>query len=619
MTDEKLQETVLLLLDIEERIDDAAVRAFLQPHERVFDSIRWSASGGEHRFRVVGNRSTVNWHEDLPVLDRVVARCLASLRAAPSRRLIVCAYAPLPMLLYLGVWLFGYAHRVDVVNLARPPYPALRVSLDRSTSEEPVFRVEGLPSSPSNEKGVLALYVSTAPISDADQGPAESIRNSGQRVAATVQVHPTAPLDVDAAITSRAVFQLATLVERLNQMFPAARDLAVFLRGPAQLAVALGRSINAATWSSVRFALHNGKTYAFPVEIPAPDSTAGGPASSASLGPVKTILHLSDLHLKAETNITTFAQPLLMNLRDDGHPAAAGIDHVVITGDLTNRATEGEFKKAAEFVRYLSTQLNVPLERFVVAPGNHDLSWDVPVYQWRWKRQIKDLAPESYVVVGGENPGGLWRDPAEYPKRFASYVSHFYKPLFGSEWALDPAKQFEVKVSDDGSLAFVALNSACEIDEARKENAQLNEHAVAEALSNLSPLRRGGVAPVVIAAWHHPISEGTRASGLLERFSHLGAKLCLHGHVHEDRVEFLQYIDHKRRLYAIGAGTLGAPAEDRPESTPRLFNVVQVHPKQGRARVHAFGAPRKQGAFGPYARWPGASAGTLQNWYDLDL
>lgn len=619
MADDGIQSVVLLLLDIEERIDNDAVLAHLRPDERVIESIRWSASGGHQRFRAVGNRSTVVWSEDLSALGAVITRCLTSLRSAPSCKLVICAYAPLPMMLYLGVALFGYAHRIDVVNLPRPPYNALRVSLDRATHDDPVFRVEGIPSSPSSASGAIALYVSTAPIANSDVTPEASILNAGQQVAATVRVHPATSLDVTAEVMPRAVLQLATVAERLNHMFPTARDLVVFLRGPVQLAIALGRSINTNTWARVRFGLHQGAGYTFPVEIPPPSPSATRASAVTPPPPTKTILHLSDLHITAHTNVNTFALPLLNNLREPGHPAAEGVDYLVITGDITNRATEGEFKTAAAFVKHLATQLKVPLDRVLVVPGNHDLSRDVPVYQWRWQRELEVLPADSYHTIPGTDLGGLWRDPAAYPKRFENYANHFYKPLFGKEWELDPTKQFDVHLATDRSIAFVTLNSACEVDEMRKENAYLNEHAVSAALQQLSTHEANGVRPLAIAAWHHPASEKTRASGLLDQLADVGAKICLHGHVHEERLEFHQFVDARRRIYAVGAGSLGAPAKDRPASTPRLYNVVRLSPHDRKARVHVFSAPREHGPFRPYAQWPSSAPGTLQNWYDLDL
>jgi 3',5'-cyclic AMP phosphodiesterase CpdA len=100
------------------------------------------------------------------------------------------------------------------------------------------------------------------------------------------------------------------------------------------------------------------------------------------------IAHLSDLHLLSLEGAVPFR---LFNKRITGYlnlrfhrksvhkPFAAravareirrlGVDHVVITGDVSNLALEGEFELVR---RYLAEDLGLPPERVSMVPGNHD-------------------------------------------------------------------------------------------------------------------------------------------------------------------------------------------------------------------------------------------------------
>lgn len=100
------------------------------------------------------------------------------------------------------------------------------------------------------------------------------------------------------------------------------------------------------------------------------------------------IAHLSDLHLLSLEGAVPFR---LLNKRLTGylnlrlrrhavhkpHPVRAAaaeirrleIDHVVITGDLSNLALEQEFELVR---RFLERDLGLPAERVSVVPGNHD-------------------------------------------------------------------------------------------------------------------------------------------------------------------------------------------------------------------------------------------------------
>jgi len=55
-----------------------------------------------------------------------------------------------------------------------------------------------------------------------------------------------------------------------------------------------------------------------------------------------------------------------------------------------------------------------------------------------------------------------------------------------------------------------------------------------------------------------------------------GFHLLLHGDVHEERDERVGYRDAQREVYVVGGGSFGASAKDRPESTPRLYSVLEV-------------------------------------------
>jgi 3',5'-cyclic AMP phosphodiesterase CpdA len=110
---------------------------------------------------------------------------------------------------------------------------------------------------------------------------------------------------------------------------------------------------------------------------------------------VRTLAHISDLHFgRLDPPV---AEGLVRDLADR-HPSL-----LVASGDFTQRAREGQYRQAAEFLKRL------PLPQLVV-PGNHD----VPMYDFlrrffdplgRYRRHISsDLAPiyrdDEMLVLG---------------------------------------------------------------------------------------------------------------------------------------------------------------------------------------------------------------------------
>jgi hypothetical protein len=98
-------------------------------------------------------------------------------------------------------------------------------------------------------------------------------------------------------------------------------------------------------------------------------------------------------------------------------------------------------------------------------------------------------------------------------------------------------------------------------------------------------------------------------------------RLVLHGDVHEANP-----VDNRFRwpgLTILGAGAFGAT--DRPESTPGLYQVIELRPGDGpggfdRARVYTRAREKVNGPWDGWYHWPAADggAGRVAN-FDVDL
>jgi 3',5'-cyclic AMP phosphodiesterase CpdA len=82
--------------------------------------------------------------------------------------------------------------------------------------------------------------------------------------------------------------------------------------------------------------------------------------------------------------------------------ARAQVDHVVVTGDLTNLALEGEFAAVREL---LDRELDLDPARVTVVPGNHDLYTRGSFTSRRFERYFADWLvsdlPELSTAAGG--------------------------------------------------------------------------------------------------------------------------------------------------------------------------------------------------------------------------
>jgi WD40 repeat protein len=298
------------------------------------------------------------------------------------------------------------------------------------------------------------------------------------------------------------------------------------------------------------------------------------------------ILHLSDMHIAANHDPIGRLQPLLADLWDkvDGF-GFERLDYLVISGDLTNRATAEEFEKVHQLISELIERFELSAERCIIVPGNHDLSWDQSVYDWKQARMVdlQKLKADSFVPQGS---GYLIRNDDTYHTRFENF-GKFYHSLVQQPYPQKAEEQCLSFLFPEPRLQFLAMNSAWEIDEFFKNRSSTNDSALSNGLLKADEQiikakvegRLAKDASVLrISVWHHPATgnEKIENDAFLERLRKADVRLCLHGHVHEDRADLVGYWHPTRKIHIAGAGSFGAVAKDRPESTPRLYNIREA-------------------------------------------
>jgi 3',5'-cyclic AMP phosphodiesterase CpdA len=233
------------------------------------------------------------------------------------------------------------------------------------------------------------------------------------------------------------------------------------------------------------------------------------------------IAHFSDLHLLALEGVPArrFANKRLtgwLNLRykraSIHRPAYVravareiarlAVEHVVITGDLTNLALEGEYELARQV---LERELGLDPDRVTLVPGNHD------------------------VYTRG----------ALTSRRFESFFGPFLTSDLPTLAIDDHGARYPV-VKLRGSVAIIALSTAVPRAPlvAAGELGQLQIEALARVLEHPDVARRS-----IVLAMHHPAVhpwspakaylEGLRdARAFLATLRKLPDGLLLHGHLH---------------------------------------------------------------------------------------
>jgi small GTP-binding protein len=336
------------------------------------------------------------------------------------------------------------------------------------------------------------------------------------------------------------------------------------------------------------------------------------------------VLHLSDLHLGEGDDVMTHLQPLVADIKDpDGGLGFDRLDYLVISGDITNRAAPREFEVAQQFTSGVIKAFGLNAQRCIVVPGNHDLSWDEEVYNWQPRRRV-DAARLKAGTFREAGDGYLLRDEKLYPNRFRNFSQFFYHPLIQLEYPLAFEEQGVPHTFAETGLQFLTFNSAWEIDEWFPGRAGIHPGALARALEKADEQvarQLSAGAPVLrIAVWHHPVTGNEKITddAFMQQLRQTNVRLVLHGHVHEDRTDVVGYL-HPRQVRVAGAGSFGAPTHDRPESTPRLYNLLEIARDHSSIKVHTRCLRKKGGAWEGWPMWPGPKPTEKRTFYTISL
>lgn len=340
------------------------------------------------------------------------------------------------------------------------------------------------------------------------------------------------------------------------------------------------------------------------------------------------LLHLSDLHFTADTDPVQMLQPLVADLTDQQGLKLEKLDYLVVSGDCTCIGSAEEFERVHQFLEMLIDRFGLSAQRCVLVPGNHDLSWKEKVYEWQDAGEVDTTKlPDDNFIRQGE--GYLVRSAeAVYGQRFKNFAT-FHHQFTQQPYPLEAEKQAQVYIHDDDKIQFIGLNSSCRIDRYNKGRASIDGRALSHALMTADTQIKQAITDsripasddvLRIAVWHHPITGNEKIfdDAFVQLLQQADVRLCLHGHIHENRADLIAPTHPTRKLHTIGTGSFGAVAKDRPESTPRLYNLIEIDRDQNRLRVYSRQMPKAGGAWGPNSVWPDGKGG-CRHWYDIPL
>ena len=343
--------------------------------------------------------------------------------------------------------------------------------------------------------------------------------------------------------------------------------------------------------------------------------TTPGPADAESSDviqlPGTSVLHLTDLHFACDSHRRQHVWKLESETDSrramvDAIAAAIGdkkIGLVVVTGDLTFKASPDEFTEARTALLRLLGVLGLSTDHLVIVPGNHDIQWT----------KSHDETYDDHAAVN------------QAPPTARKNYEDFYRDLFRHEPSKHLAMARRFALPNGMIVEVCALNSSS-LETGPKFLAGMgrtDEAAFTDAAHKLSWPSVNSMAFRILALHHHlavtddvepDAGYGTGfgmavdAVRVQRKAASMGVHLALHGHKHRAfvwRSSIYELPEHAYKKHRLGELSIlggGSAGSSETQSKANYFNLLQLTPTTLSVGIYrAFNGG--QGSFDLFQNW----------------
>ena len=327
-----------------------------------------------------------------------------------------------------------------------------------------------------------------------------------------------------------------------------------------------------------------------------------------------TILHLSDLHIADNSQITLFKSQLSLDLPKIG---ANNINYIIISGDIADTASKKEYEAAYNLLDFFIKKFNIKKDHIIIVPGNHDVNYDcsVKAYEAIPKYKCKDRSSRREYISAGPLMLKL-KDKDIHKKRFAIFNENFYRPICGEDYPLEYEKQALINEQKEDGIIFLSLNSCWQIDAYNETLSGVNIDSVANSIINWDENNFADYLKIAIS--HHPIiGDEAMKDDFIELLENVGFQIFIHGHIHDSIDNFHRY-DNNYWMRIIGGGTFGKPSNMKKKNIPMQYNFIIIDKNEANIRVWTRQKLKHDGPWSAYPKW-GDKVKKPDPYYDIPL
>lgn len=287
-----------------------------------------------------------------------------------------------------------------------------------------------------------------------------------------------------------------------------------------------------------------------------------------------TILHLSDFHFNKahKIDIDIVLNSLLQDLEKLRKDEGLSPNMIILSGDIANTADQSDYNMALEWLNKLSSQTKVPVERFFIVPGNHDVNRDA-------------LRKFSKLKFNNENEVTEFltkdNERAEVFKKLDNFFE-FIKSFYGEKNPYKDRYFLSNHFQMGGcNIGVVGLNSSWFSGEVKSnEEAVLDakslligEYQARSAFDNLSEVE------LCFGIMHHPFGYlADFDEGIIKNIVMKECNIVFNGHTHSSSTSEVIEPDSRVTILSAGASYIS--------NSNRRYNLCKINLKDFSYKIY---------------------------------
>ena len=237
-------------------------------------------------------------------------------------------------------------------------------------------------------------------------------------------------------------------------------------------------------------------------------------------------IHFSDLHLnKSDVETKLLRSQLKTYLKERNIKC----DYAFCSGDLRNAPDKVFPEDSVQQLKEICDVVDVPLKKFFIVPGNHDIDRDIPERKRAVRRILNNRATKHKGYYDPEKGEIKGEDLKEIKKGEANFLLIIKKLYENDHERIDAYSNLGHFLIKTENFNIVHLDSTITYNESQESNLVIGTNNLYEVLSKIDPVKY----TIILSHFSFDMLVPEEKNKVCQVLQHFGVQLWMSGHLHD--------------------------------------------------------------------------------------